>query len=103
MDINLELTKERTMYPAPFKLSDPTGAEMPKKIDKNRLGRENWTLGASPMRYETVHQTNFGRDKGGQSLDRKAQAAAIYALKSKVGGTSIRNEVSNSAELGAIW
>jgi len=67
------------MYPAPFKKSDPTGAEMPKKIDKNRLGRENWTLGASPMRYESIHQTNFGKDRQlSQTHDRKAQRDAIF-------------------------
>ena len=49
------MTKDNTMYPAPFKKSDPTGAEMHPKIDKNALGRENWTLGASPMRYETIN------------------------------------------------
>ena len=47
------------MYPAPFKQSDPVGAERPKMMDKNKLGRENWTLGASPMFYETINQTNF--------------------------------------------
>lgn len=90
------------MYPAPFKQSDPVGAERPKMIDKNKLGRENWTLGASPMFYETVNQTNFGK-RGNQSLDRKAQQAAIYALKSKVGGSSIKNEVKSQEELGAVW
>ena len=55
MGINLELTKEKTMYPAPFKQSNPVGAERPKMMDKNALGRENWTLGASPMFYETIN------------------------------------------------
>lgn len=89
------------MYPAPFKQSDPVGAERPKMMDKNKLGRENWTLGASPMFYETINQTNFG--KRGNNLDRKAQQAAIYALKSKVSGSSIKNEVKSMEQLGAVW
>ena len=89
------------MYPAPFKQSDPTGAEKPKIIDKNKLGRENWTLGASPMFYETINQSNF--NKGANQVDRKAQQAAIYALKSKVAGSSIKNEVKSAEMLGAVW
>lgn len=90
------------MYPAPFKLSNPAGADRPAIIDKNKLGRENWTLGASPMFYETINQTNFGKT-GGQSLDRKAAQEAIHALKSKVGGSSIRHDVSSPDQLGPVW
>lgn len=90
------------MYPAPFKLSNPAGAERPAIIDKNKLGRENWTLGASPMRYETINQTNYGK-AGGQSLDRKAAQEAIHALKSKVGGSSIRHDSGSPERLGAVW
>ena len=55
------MTRDKTMYPAPFKKSDPTGAEIPPKIDKNRLDRENWSVGASPMRYETINQASFNK------------------------------------------
>ena len=89
------------MYPAPFKQSNPVGAERPKMMDKNALGRENWTLGASPMFYETINQTNF--NKQSNQIDRKAQQAAIFALKSKVGGSSIKNEVKSQEMLGAVW
>lgn len=36
-------------------------------------------------------------------MDRKAQQAAIYALKSKVAGTSIRNDAKSYESLGAVW
>lgn len=59
------------MYPAPFKASNPVGADRPKMIDKNLMGKGNWTLGASPMFYETINQTNYGKRQT-QSVDRKA-------------------------------
>ena len=90
------------MYPAPFKLSNPAGADRPAIIDKNKLGRENWTLGASPMFYETINQTNYGKT-GGQSLDRKAAQEAIHALKSKVGGSSIKHDSASPDQLGPVW
>ena len=90
------------MYPAPFKLSNPAGADPPAIIDKNKLRCENWTLGASPMFYETINQTNFGKT-GGAGPDRKAQKDAIYALKAKVAGSSIKNEPPNDDSLGPVW
>ena len=90
------------MYPAPFKRSDPSGADPPAIIDKNKLRCENWTLGASPMFYETINQTNFGKT-GGAGPDRKAQKDAIYALKAKVAGSSIKNEPPNDDSLGPVW
>ena len=90
------------MYPAPFKLSNPAGADPPAIIDKNKLRSENWTLGASPMFYETINQTNFGKTAGA-GPDRKAQKDAIHALKAKVAGSSIKNEPPNDDSLGPVW
>ena len=49
------------MYPAPFKKSDPTGAERVKAKCGNELRKESWTLGASPAFYETINQSNYGQ------------------------------------------
>ena len=48
------------MYPAPFKKSDPVGAERPVPIDGHALRKESWKLGSSPAFYETINQSNYG-------------------------------------------
>jgi len=51
----IELTKENTMYAAPFKQSSPEGAVRIPPVDGTALRKESWKLGSSPQFYETIN------------------------------------------------
>ena len=49
------MAKGGNMAPAPYKQSNPDGADRPPVIDSNKLGRESWTLGTFPDTFKTVN------------------------------------------------
>ena len=47
------------MLPAPYKVSDPTGAEKVKSIDAAALRKESWILGQCPGTYASIQKNSF--------------------------------------------
>ena len=43
--LNIGVNNENYMQPAPYKVSDPRGAEMVKPVDAAALRKESWILG----------------------------------------------------------
>lgn len=82
------------MTPAPYKVSNPVGAEKVKSIDKNLLGKESWILGQCPNAFGTVSKMSFTSPRMNPETVASDKVAA-RALKQKVAGTSIRNEASS--------
>jgi len=48
------MNNDSHMTPAPYKVSNPVGAQKAKAIDANLLGKESWILGQCPGTYKTV-------------------------------------------------
>ena len=47
------------MYPAPYKVSDPSNAERVMPIDGAALRKESWILGQCPDNYKSIQQSTF--------------------------------------------
>ena len=90
------MTNENHLNPAPYKVSNPEGGMRPKPMDKNKLGRESWTLGTYPDIYKTVNQNSFNSPNA--SLDRQAAKDAINTLKQRVSASSIKNHVGKEVD-----
>lgn len=91
------MNNQSYMTPAPYKVSNPIGAEKVKSIDKSLLGRENWILGQCPDSYGTVSGNAFASPRLNPETVRQ-DAIAAKALKVKVAGSSINNQGSPSPD-----
>ena len=79
------------MYPAPYKVSDPSGAERAKAKDSNELRKESWTMGQHPETFTSVQKQTFTSPKilpGEKARDNQI----AKDLRRKVAGTSYKNE-----------
>ena len=95
-------SKQSNMSPAPYKVSNPEGVSPPQPIDKNKLGRESWTLGTYPDIYKTINQVQYNSPTREQTGNAGSKDA-IKALKARVGGTSIKNEVGKIPDPQALY
>lgn len=53
------VSNEHHMHPAPYKTSNPVGAEKVKSIDGAALRKESWILGQCPGTYASVNNLSY--------------------------------------------
>ena len=86
---SIGMNSQSHLSPAPYKVSNPIGGQRPEPIDKNKLGRESWTLGTYPDTYKTINKFSF--ESPAQTNDKRTQLEAAKALKARVSASSIKN------------
>ena len=90
------------MTPAPYKVSNPKGADRIMPVDGTALRRESWILGQCPDTYNTSNNRTFKSPSMDTNQMRK-DADQVLALRQKVAGTSIKNECPNEAGVGTMY
>ena len=85
------VTKDHQMYPAPYKVSDPSGAVRAKAKDSNELRKESWILGQCPETFTSVQTRSFTQPRVIEGEKAKDNQIA-RDLRKKVSGTSYKNE-----------
>ncbi len=53
------VNNDNNMHPAPYKISNPVGAEKVKSIDGAALRKESWILGQCPDTHGSVNTLSF--------------------------------------------
>ena len=91
------MNNNHNMVPAPYKVSNPVGAEKVKAIDANILGKESWILGQCGNYYNTTQQRSFNNPKMDVQVMNNDRLAAKQ-LRAKVSGTSIKVDPSSSVD-----
>ena len=76
------MNNNHNMVPAPYKVSNPVGAEKVKAIDANILGKESWILGQCGNYYNTTQQRSFNNPKMDVQVMNNDRLAASVDVRS---------------------